>query len=77
MGEKCRTLAQLPHRAPLAFRRDTHPCRRQHYKPLAERIFTTKNLAANFQTIATPDGSFTIITDLNHNVLASGWTDDP
>jgi len=32
---------------------------------------------ATIQTIDTPDGAFTIITDDRRRVLASGWTADP
>ncbi|WP_127476851.1 methylated-DNA--[protein]-cysteine S-methyltransferase [Microbacterium sulfonylureivorans] len=31
---------------------------------------------ATLQTIATPDGAFTILVDADQRVLASGWTDD-
>jgi methylated-DNA-[protein]-cysteine S-methyltransferase len=31
---------------------------------------------AILQTIATPDGAFTILVDAHQRVLASGWTDD-
>lgn len=34
-------------------------------------------MTALLQTIETPDGEFTILTDPQHRVLASGWTDDP
>ncbi|EON31939.1 Methylated DNA-protein cysteine methyltransferase [Gordonia terrae C-6] len=28
-------------------------------------------------TVSTPNGPFTVVADSDHNVLASGWTDDP
>jgi methylated-DNA-[protein]-cysteine S-methyltransferase len=33
-------------------------------------------MTALIQTISTPDGPFTILTDEEHRVLASGWTAD-
>lgn len=33
-------------------------------------------MTATIQTIATPDGPFTILVDDTQRVLASGWTDD-
>ncbi|MGN8025205.1 methylated-DNA--[protein]-cysteine S-methyltransferase [Microbacterium sp. 22242] len=33
-------------------------------------------MTALIQTISTPDGPFTILTDAQHRVLASGWTAD-
>lgn len=34
-------------------------------------------MTATIQTIATPDGPFTMLVDDRQRVLASGWTDDP
>lgn len=33
-------------------------------------------MTAIIQTIATPDGAFTLLADARQRVLASGWTDD-
>lgn len=38
---------------------------------------TSPARTAAVQTIATPDGPFTIVCAANGHVLASGWTDDP
>lgn len=38
---------------------------------------TSPARTAAVQTIATPDGLFTIVCAANGHVLASGWTDDP
>lgn len=34
-------------------------------------------MTAIIQTLATPDGPFTLLVDERQRVLASGWTDDP
>ena len=33
-------------------------------------------MTAIIQTLATPDGAFTLFVDERQRVLASGWTDD-
>lgn len=33
-------------------------------------------MTATIQTLATPDGAFTLLVDARESVLASGWTDD-
>lgn len=38
---------------------------------------TSAARTAAMQTMATPDGPFTIVCAANGHVLASGWTDDP
>lgn len=37
----------------------------------------TRTSVGTAQTIDTPDGAFTVITDDEGRVLASGWSDDP
>lgn len=43
---------------------------------VAETSAPTTTIAGH-ATVATPNGPFTVVADRDHNVLASGWTDDP